>query len=133
MSEQIFRQKSLDKMKSPESLNDYIRVSNPGVWLLLIAVIALLVGTCIWGVFGHIDSTVPAEAHVENGSVTCLVDEADLARITVDMPVRIGNAEGTLSSVGTECSVFMDTPPADGVYPAQIVVERIHPISFVLN
>ena len=67
MNEEIFRKKSLDKVKSPESLDDYIRVANPGVWLLLISIIVLLAGACIWGFFGHIDSTVPAAVHVENG------------------------------------------------------------------
>lgn len=30
MSDQIFRKKSLDRISSPEQLNDYIRVANPG-------------------------------------------------------------------------------------------------------
>ena len=49
MSEEIFRKKSLDKVKSPENLDDYIQVSNPGVWLLLVSVIILLAGACVWG------------------------------------------------------------------------------------
>ena len=44
MSKPLFREKNLKKVNSPESLNDYVRVSNPGVWLLLAAVIALLAG-----------------------------------------------------------------------------------------
>ncbi len=31
MNEQLFRKKSLDKVQSSESLNDYVRVANPGV------------------------------------------------------------------------------------------------------
>lgn len=37
-----FRQESLDRAKSPEQLDDYIRVSNPGVWMVLGAVLLLL-------------------------------------------------------------------------------------------
>lgn len=44
-------QKSLNRVKSPEDLNDYIRVANPGVWLVLVAVVILLAGVCIWGFF----------------------------------------------------------------------------------
>ena len=44
MDNQLFRKKSLDKVSSPEQLNDYIRVSNPGVWIALTAVIVLLFG-----------------------------------------------------------------------------------------
>ena len=41
---QIFRQKSLDQISSPEQLHDYLHVTNPTVWLALAAVILLLVG-----------------------------------------------------------------------------------------
>ena len=37
MSDQIFRKKSLDRISSPEQLNDYIRVANPGIWMILAA------------------------------------------------------------------------------------------------
>lgn len=35
MSKPLFRQKSLDKITSPEQMGDYIRVSNPSVWMIL--------------------------------------------------------------------------------------------------
>ena len=73
MSEEIFRKKSLDKVKSPENLDDYIQVSNPGVWLLLISVIVLLAGACVWGIFGHIDSTVETSIRAENETVVCYI------------------------------------------------------------
>ena len=41
-----FRQESLDRAKSPEQLDDYIRVSNPGVWMVLGAVRFLLFDGC---------------------------------------------------------------------------------------
>ena len=40
----LFRKKSMEKVTSPEQLNDYIRVSNPGVWTVLAAVVILLAG-----------------------------------------------------------------------------------------
>ena len=36
----LFREKSLKAIESPEALNDYLRVTSPGVWLVLAAVIA---------------------------------------------------------------------------------------------
>ena len=44
MDNELFRKKSLEKVKSPENIDDFIRVSNPGVWLILISVIMLMVG-----------------------------------------------------------------------------------------
>ena len=55
MKEDIFRKKILDRIKSPDDLKDYVRITHPGVWLLLIAVIVLLAGACIWGAFGVIE------------------------------------------------------------------------------
>ena len=56
----IFRKKSLERVESPEKLNDNLRVTSPGVWLVLGAVIALLVGVVIWGILGTIESKSPA-------------------------------------------------------------------------
>lgn len=49
MNNSIFRKKSIDKVTSPEELNDYIRVVSPGVWLVMAAVILLLAGAIVWG------------------------------------------------------------------------------------
>ena len=56
MSE-IFRKKSMDRVSSPEQLNDYIRVTTPSVWLVLLAVIILLVGMLTWSIFGTVEAT----------------------------------------------------------------------------
>ena len=40
----LFREKNLERLESPEKLNDYLRVTSPGVWMVLGAVIVLLVG-----------------------------------------------------------------------------------------
>ena len=52
--EGVFREKSLERISEPEQLHDYIRVTSPGVWLVLIAVIVLLAGVMVWGVFGKL-------------------------------------------------------------------------------
>ena len=50
----IFRQKSIDRVSSPEQLNDYIRVTTPTVWLVLLALVILLLGMLAWSVFGTV-------------------------------------------------------------------------------
>lgn len=67
---------------SPEQLNDYIRVSNPGVWLVLAAVIVLLIGVCVWGIFGRLETTVGSAAVVKDGEMTLYVKEEYLGKIT---------------------------------------------------
>ncbi len=54
MNNGLFRKKSIDRVSSPEKLDDYIRVTTPSVWIALAAMILLLVGAFIWGVFGEV-------------------------------------------------------------------------------
>ena len=54
MDNGIFRQKSIDKVSSPEKMDDYIRVTTPSVWITLAAMVILLVGVIIWGTFGEL-------------------------------------------------------------------------------
>ena len=53
--ESIFRKKSVAKMSSPEELQDYIHVSTISAWTVLTAIIILLVGALVWGIFGEIE------------------------------------------------------------------------------
>ncbi len=55
----IFRQKSLERVSSPEQLNDYIRVTRPSIWLVLAALMILLLGILAWSVFGTVEATAP--------------------------------------------------------------------------
>ena len=139
MSEEIFRQKSLDKIKSPESLHDYIHVTNPGIWILLVSIVVLLVGACVWGILGHVDSTVETMVTVENGQATCVVKEGIQVALMEGMSVSFGSFTGEIQSISLlengdfSCLVHVDGTPVDGVYPAKIVIKTISPISFILN
>ncbi len=58
----LFREKSIEQASSPESLNDYIRVTTPPVWLVLLALVVLLAGIIVWSIVGTL------EVHDENGA-----------------------------------------------------------------
>ena len=51
----IFIEKSIDRVSGPESLNDYIRVTSPWVWIVLLALVLLIAGMLAWSVFGRIE------------------------------------------------------------------------------
>lgn len=51
----LFRKKSIERVSTPEQLNDYIRVTTPSVWVALIATAVLMLGALAWGIFGSID------------------------------------------------------------------------------
>ena len=65
--ERIFdfiEEKNINRVNQPEDLNDYIRVTTPSVWIVLIAIALILVAILGWMVFGTV------EVHEDNGSVT---------------------------------------------------------------
>ena len=153
----LFRKTSLERISSPEQLNAYIRVSTPSVWLLLAAVVVLLAGVCVWGVFGHMDTTLPALAVAGEGAVTAYVREADAGKIAVGDRVSMEDGTGTVLEIASEPvragaalseymrhvggfqaeewvkAVAMDASCLDGVYAAQIVIDSTAPMAFVLN
>lgn len=138
MNNEIFRKKSLDRVNSPEALEDYIQVTNPGVWLVMGAIIALLIGACVWGFFGRMESTVSASAISENGSVSCSVSGDRIASIAVGMTVHINNTNGTVETVSLDSksgmfhiSIAADVP--EGIYPIEIVTESIRPMDLIFN
>lgn len=157
MSNHIFRKKSLEKVSSPEQLNDYIRASSPGVWTVLAAVAILLLGVCIWGAFGRVDTVVQALAVCEDGKTRCYVAQQDYDSIAVGMPVRVNGQERTIASIarlpekvsddlnvyiqhaevlqgaGWVYALQLDEGIDEGVYAAQIVTESIAPASFLWN
>ena len=73
----IFRKKSIERISSPEQLHDYIRVTTPGVWLVLIAIIILLVGVviCIQGICRWY-----AQRHVLEQPINGIQEHASLSR-----------------------------------------------------
>ena len=126
MEESVFRKKSLERISSPEQLNDYLRVTNPTVWLVLAAVILLLVGVIVWGSVATIESFASGTGFVEDGVMTVRFDDPEIARsVEAGMTVTTGEESATVSSVGSspDGSLFAlaQTELADGSYPIKVV------------
>ena len=136
-SPSIFRQKALERISSPEQLNDYLKVTNPGIWTLMASVIILLIGLFVWSTVGKLETVVDGVASVNNGKATIVVTENSQNDIRAGMPIRIEDKEFFISSVAkddyrrTIAYGLMDKN--DGKYDVKIVTESIHPIKFLFN
>lgn len=81
MKSSIFRKDSVDRLNSPEQLNQYIKAARPSVWFILGGIIILLIGTLIWSIFGRIETKVQTGAVVEKGSVICYLKDEDVQKL----------------------------------------------------
>lgn len=152
-------EKKLKKVDSPEQLNQYIRLSNPGVWILLIAIVVLLIGVCAWGFFGKIDTKITTVAISSDYNSYVYIKEADLEKVKNGMNVEIVNNENkyeiveietTPEKVTDELSEYarhlgnfqigewvykcrLNKSLKEGTYGANIVVESIAPMVFITN
>ena len=43
-NETVFRDKSIERISSPDQLNDYVKLSDPGIWFVLAAIVVILTG-----------------------------------------------------------------------------------------
>ncbi len=132
---QIFRQQALDRIASPEQLNDYLHVTNVGVWALLTIVILLLTAFFAWASLGKLETIASARATVRDGTAQITVVEN--AEIVSGMTVRMGSAEFRVSDVGKDergfTVAYAPVNLPEGNYDAEIVVETLSPISFLLT
>ena len=138
MDESIYRKKSLDRITSPESLGDYLHVTNPAVWMILTAIIVLLVGMLIWSSTATINSIATGTAQVESGTMRIHFDDEQIARnVQSGMPVVVGETESRISSIGTEPdgSLFASasTTLADGSYTVKVSFRQTQVIRLLFN
>ena len=155
----LFREKSLERISSPEDLNDYVRVANPGIWMLLIAIVILLLGFLAWAVFADLNTTVDALVVAENGHADCWVSEEEIAKVSKGMEVLCGEEIYVIREVGTDSfdardflsdysmhvagyeegewihPLMLDNSELipDGTYAADVIISTVKPISFILN
>ena len=131
----VSRQKTRDRISSPDQLTDYLRVTNPGIWVLLASIVLFLAGVFVWFTIGTLESAAAVKVSVASQQATVIPKEATV--LTEGMPLRVASDEYTLDSVGTDeydrsfGNAVVELP--DGVYDGIVVTEQTHLISFLLE
>jgi hypothetical protein len=137
MDNQLFRKQSMDRISSPEQLQDYMRVTSPGIWMVLSAVIVLLAGLIICSMVGKIETKYEVRAEVQDGKTSVILDADTEYAVKKGMTLRIGDQDVSIEYVRTldsgETVVSASASLPDGTYDAEIVTESITPISFLTN
>jgi hypothetical protein len=131
----VFRRKTLDRIASPEQLTDYLRVTNPGIWVILAAVILLLAGVLAWSMVGTLETK--AEVKVVVSDHTAQIISLESEPLAEGMPLRVIGQEyriayADLDEYGRSVGIAEVNLP-DGTYDGTVVTEAVHPISFLLE
>ncbi|MBO7405156.1 MAG: hypothetical protein J6V24_09370 [Clostridia bacterium] len=129
----VFRKKTLDRISSPEQLTDYLCVTNPGIWVVLAAVILLLAGLFTWSMTGTLETT--AEVKVVVADETAEVIPLGAEMLSDGMPLRVAGQEFMIAFVrtdeyGRQIGTAQVALP-DGTYDGTVVVDETHPIRFL--
>ena len=89
MSQQIFRKASLDRLASPEQLDQMLQITDPRGWIALVSLGAVLATAVIWSIAGVVPENVNATGIlVKSGGVYEVVPIAG-GRV-VDVSVGVG-------------------------------------------
>ena len=131
----VFRKKTLDRIASPEQLTDYLRVTNPGVWMVLVIMLLLLAGLLAWSAIGTLETTADVKVVVTDSRAQVLSPEG--AKLEQGMPLSVSGQDTVLSAATTdEYGRYIGTTEVslpDGIYDGRVVTETIHPIAFLLE
>lgn len=135
---ELYRKKSVDRLSSPEQLDDYLHVTTPAVWAVLAAAILLLAGLLIWSRFAVIESFAAGSAVVEQGIMQITFDDPETAmNVETGMTVTIGDTQTAITSVGTDSLgnriATANVKMPDGVYDARVGYRQTQMIRMLFN
>ena len=138
MEDSLFREKSIETISSPEDLSNYLHVTRPSVWLVLIAVILMLIGMLVWSSVASIDSFATGTAVVKNGTMHIHFDNEQIAdNVESGMRVVAGESESRISIVGTddkgELFAIAPTDLSDGNYSVRVIFKQTKVLSLLFN
>ncbi len=90
----LFRKSTLERVSSPEQLNEYIKVTNPSLIVMLIGIFTILIAGAVWIFSSGIPKTVDLFGVAVTDSsgvqkVYCYVPIAVSKRLSKDMDVQI--------------------------------------------
>ena len=129
---------SARRMSSPEQLNDYLKVTSPKIWVLLVAVVLLVAGLLLWSSFTTIESYATGTAQAVGGELVVTFDDPEKAsKVQPGMEMEVGDVETEVLAVGTNengdliASAHAHIP--DGSDKVRVGYKTTQVISMLLN
>ena len=113
-------------------------MTNPKIWLLLVAVALLIVGLLLWSSFTTIESYATGTARAIGGELTVTFDDPMKAsKVEAGMEMEVGGMSTEVLTVGTDSDgniiASAQTNIPDGTYDVRVGYNSAQVISMLLN
>jgi hypothetical protein len=96
----MFRKEALEKLSSPEQLDQLLKVTSPKGWLALLGLAVLIGAVVIWGISGSIPSTIKGEGILIRGEAVQLIETPRAGRVS-RIAVKPGDSIQTNQLIAT--------------------------------
>ncbi|MFH1880476.1 MAG: hypothetical protein ABIK64_06750 [Bacillota bacterium] len=96
-----FRSQSIRKATTVDKLDDYIRVTNPSVWLILGTVAVIVVCGLVWSVLGYIPTTLTKPFVSTGDAYISFFPPDEAAMIQKGMKADVNGNPGTIQAVAS--------------------------------
>lgn len=115
--ESIFRKSSLERISSPEQLNEYIKVTSLNLIVILLAILSMVIGGLVWIFTFDLSESVnlvgvSATSYMSEQKIYCYAPISTASQLKKGMAVQIeptyapretyGYNLGTITKIGTE-------------------------------
>ena len=122
MSRQVFRKVALDRLSSPEQLDQLVKITTPSGWLALAALIILLVMLLVWAVFGTVPSQVSGPA--------ILIQTGDDVRLEAVMYVPLADGNKLAPGMNVQVTPSMVRQEEYGFMLGRVVSVGTFPLTY---
>lgn len=138
MEQPIIKKENVERVSSPEQLSDYLHVTTPAIWVVLIAVILLLASLFVWSSVTALESFAEGEAEVRGGVLTLRFDDEEKASfVEPGMNAKVGDFVTPVLSVGSDDDgkpvAIAKTDLPDGSYKASVGYRSSQIIDILFN
>ena len=152
-----------EKITSPDQLNDYIRVTSPGAWIILSSILVFLAGFFIWIFNGQLEISFPSYIYTESEKSSAFLPADKVSKLKRGTTVRLSEngVSGEVLNVSDKSLSFSEisqligesnalamnidgstrlmkadvsfTSPPEKISRAVFVTGKVKPISFLLK
>lgn len=89
------------RLRSPDDMDRYLKITNPSGWIALCACAAVLIGALVWVFFGTVSARVQAFGVCKDGQTFCFLTTEDYSKVHTGDTAMVFGIKMKVSDVST--------------------------------